>query len=197
MDTKIDLKAIALILEKSHVMVWTNLEEDDAGIIITSRDDAERISELIDEKEPESFTKVVALLKKAKIPLAAKSWDEDDEDGFSYFEFPYCDDDEDEDDDDDDDDNDDEDDEIEFEDSDIKQEYLLSMDGCPECEVWKKKYRKEILSKEIIVVDVEKGKGKTIADSLEIDEVPMLVAELIPRAVKKYDLDGPYHILEE
>lgn len=194
MDTKIDLKAIALMLEKSHVMVWTNLEEDDdVGIIITSRDDAERISELIDEKEPESFTKVVALLKKAKIPLAAKSWDEDDDDGFSYFEFPYCDDD----DDDDDEDEDDEDDEIEFDDSDIKQEYLLSMDGCPECEVWKKKYRKEILSKQITVLNVDKGKGKTIADALEIEEVPVLVAELIPRAVKKYELDGPYHILEE
>ena len=53
------------------------------------------------------------------------------------------------------------------------------------------------LQKIMSVIDAEKGKGKTIADALEIDEVPELVAELTPSAVKKNKLDSPYIILDE
>ena len=205
MDEKLDMKAIASVLEKFHVMVWVNYEEededtdtDDTGIVIVHRKDAQRLWDTISKHKPKTFAKLISVLKKSKIPNITKTWDDadDDEDeGFGVFEYPfdYEEDDEDEDEDDD----DDEDDEIEYDDSDIKQKYLITMDDCTPCVTRKKKYSKEIKSGKIIVVNEKTGKGKTIAKALDIDAFPVLVAELTPSAVKKNKLKSPYISLDD
>ena len=67
---------------------------------------------------------------------------------------------------------------IKFKESEILQRWLLTNEGCPDCELAKKDFKREIKNGNVKVVDVGDDIGFKIIKTLNLWEVPSLIFEL-------------------